>query len=102
MAETLYDLVNATPYPRGWVLTYTNKYNPELSDAVVSLGHNKFVRQIGQSGQLEFFNSYDEWIATLPLDAQSDVGLKEYDINGAIKNVNNYINAVVAAGGGSH
>ncbi len=95
----MYDLVKNAPYPRGWVLSYTHKYNPELNDAVVSLGFNRFVKE-DASGSIRIFESYDEWLCTLPPDAQSDIGIKEHSMQ--IHNLKDYIRAVLSVGSGSH
>jgi len=71
--ETHYDMVKANPYPAGYILLYGNP-NGKTQTSVVSLGNNTFVDITGKR-----YNSYDEWVETLPDLAKGDVGITEIE-----------------------
>lgn len=71
--QSHYDMVKANPYPVGYILLYGNP-NGKTETSVVSLGGNVFVDIHGKR-----YNSYDEWIETLPELAKSDIGITEIE-----------------------
>jgi hypothetical protein len=66
-----YDYVKANPYPQGYLIKYRDLYNYKVNSCVLSLGLNRFV-EVNTS---RVFNSYDEWLVTLPVRANGDMGI---------------------------
>ena len=60
-------------YPPGYILTFTSLYSPEEDSTVVSMGSNIFI----DVSTNQVYNSYDEWIGTLPSYAEADIGISE-------------------------
>ena len=60
-------------YPPGYILTFTSLYSPEEDSTVVSMGNNIFI----DVSTNQVYNSYDEWLTTLPSYAEADIGISE-------------------------
>ena len=60
-------------YPSGYIISFTSLYNPEEDSAVVSMGNNIFI----DVSTNQVYNSYDEWLCTLPSYAEADIGISE-------------------------
>ena len=60
-------------YPSGYIISFISLHNPEEDSAVVSMGGNIFI----DVSTNQVYNSYDEWLSTLPSYANADIGITE-------------------------
>ena len=77
-----YNYVEANPYPQGYIIKYTDLYNHRLNSCVLSLGNNRFIHTTTN----RVFESYDEWLVTLPPRANGDLGVTEINPTRQISN----------------
>lgn len=60
-------------YPPGYIISFTSLYNPEEDSSIVSMGNNIFI----DVSTNQVYNSYGEWLYTLPSYAEADIGISE-------------------------